>query len=264
MDCQEFQELSGAYALGATSQEERREAEEHLSQCATCLEVLQELQKAVDYLPFAVPPIEPSASVKTRLFATIQAEAGQHARNAQMRPLMQRQTRPGWWSYWQTRVLATVAAIFLLLCGGMAMWNMVLQQQLAAVPSFTTTIQGTNQMGSVQGVVLYLPQTRTTTVMVHGLPALTGTTIYQGWLIKNNQPQSIGRFDVRDGTAILSFPGDSDTYDAIAISREPGPQASPDRPHGTVVATGSLPRVQQRVGWRDNIYILGDLKVSHL
>lgn len=252
MDCQEFQELSGAYVLGATSQEERREAEEHLSQCATCSRMLRDLQKAVDYLPFTVPSIEPSASVKARLFAAIQDEAGQYAQNTQGRPLMQKRVRPDWWRYWQTRVLAIVAAIFLLLLGGMATWNIVLQQQLAATPSFTTTIEGTSQTSSIQGVALYLPQTRTTTVVVHGLPALTGTMIYQGWLIKNDQPQSIGRFDMRGGTATLSFLGDGGTYDAIAISREPGPQASPDRPQGPVVAAGSLPHVQQGVVWRDN------------
>ncbi|GHO95372.1 anti-sigma factor [Reticulibacter mediterranei] len=251
MDCQEFQELSGAYVLGALSQEERREAEAHLSQCTSCVHTLQELKKAADYLPFAVPSVEPSASVKTRLFATIQAEAGQQVQNTQVRPLMKKQARPSWWSYWQTRVLATVAAIFLLLFGGMAAWNIALQRQLATTPpSLTTTIQGTNQTSGIQGVALYLPQTRTTTVVVRGLPALAGTTIYQGWLIKNNQPQSIGRFDVRDGTATLNFSGDGGAYDAIAISREPGPQASQDHPQGPVVATGSLPRVQQRIAWR--------------
>jgi len=257
MDCQEFQELSGAYVLGALSQEERREAEKHLSQCTSCSQTLQELQRAADYLPFAVPSVEPSASVKTRLFATIQAEASQYAQDTPVRPLMKKQVRPSWWGYWQTRVLATVAAIFLLLFGGMATWNIALQQQLATTPSpsFTTTIQGTNQTSGIQGVALYLPQTRTTTVVVRGLPALTGTTIYQGWLIKNNQPQSIGRFDVRDGTATLNFSGDGGTYDAIAISREPGPQASQDQPQGPVVATGSLPRIQQRVAWRDNAHI---------
>jgi anti-sigma-K factor RskA len=257
MDCQEFQELSGAYVLGALSQEERREAEEHLSQCTSCVQTLQELQKAADYLPFAVPAIEPSASVKTRLFATIQAEAGQNAQNTQARPLMKKRDRSSWWSYWQTRVLATVAAIFLLLFGGMAAWNIALQQQLAATapPSLTTTIQGTNQTSGIQGVALYLPQTRTTTVVVRGLPALTGTTIYQGWLIKNNQPQSIGRFEVRNGTATLNFSGDGGAYDAIAISHEPGPQASQDQPQGPVVATGSLPHVQQRVAWRDDEHI---------
>ncbi len=252
MDCQEFQELSGAYVLGATSEKERREVEEHLSQCASCPQTLHELQKAVNYLPFAVPSIEPSASVKTRLFATIQAEAGQSAQKTPLRPLMSKQVRPFWWSYWQTRVLATVAAIFVLLFGGMATWNIALQQQLATTPSpsFTATIQGTNQTGSIQGVALYFPQTRTTTVVLHGLPALTGTTIYQGWLIKNKQPQSIGRLDIRDGTATLNFQGDGGTYDAIAISREPGPQTSQEQPQGPVVALGSLPHGQQPVGWR--------------
>jgi anti-sigma-K factor RskA len=242
MDCQEFQELSGAYALGAMSQEERREAEKHLSQCTSCPQTLQELQKAADYLPFAVPSVEPSASVKTRLFATIQAEAGQYAQNAQVRPLLKKPVRLSWWGYWQTRVLATAAAIFLLLFGGMTAWNIALQQQLAATtpPSLTTNIQGTTQTSGIQGVALYLPQTRTTIVVMRGLPALTGTTIYQGWLIKNNQPQSIGRFDVRDGTATLNFAGNGGAYDAIAISRERGPQASQDRPQGPVVATGSF------------------------
>ena len=69
MTCDEFEEISGAYALDAVTPAERQAAEAHLASCAKCTTLFQELRGVVSLLPLSVPQIKPSpalASTHTR------------------------------------------------------------------------------------------------------------------------------------------------------------------------------------------------------
>lgn len=78
MTCQEFEELSGAYALGATTPEENLAAEAHLAECHRCVLLLRELQDVVDLLPLTVPDATPSPQLRNRILSTIQDEAASY------------------------------------------------------------------------------------------------------------------------------------------------------------------------------------------
>ena len=67
MNCQEMEELLGAYVLEALSEEERRAADAHLAGCPNCTKTLQQLRVIVDLFPLSVPAIDPSPRVKTRI-----------------------------------------------------------------------------------------------------------------------------------------------------------------------------------------------------
>ena len=71
MTCEEFEELSGAYALEAVTPAEREEAQAHLSECAACRYLLQELRAVVHLLPYSVSQVNPPKSLKGRLFKAI-------------------------------------------------------------------------------------------------------------------------------------------------------------------------------------------------
>ncbi|MBE3559641.1 MAG: anti-sigma factor [Ktedonobacteraceae bacterium] len=249
MDCQHFEELAGAYALGALSEQERRAAEAHLATCARCRHILQELQEVTDMLPLAVPPVEPSPQLKTRLMAAVRADARQHVKQR----IEQSTQKLPWWRYWQTRLALAFVLLLLIIATGLAAWNITLQQQLSALSTgqaIAYSVHGTSQVpgaSAASGEAIYLPQYHLTILTVRGLPPLQGTEVYQGWLISNNQPTSIGLLTMRDGTAVLDFAGDVRGHDAIAISREPGPQASAAAPRGPVVAIGSLQNKQARI-----------------
>src|SRR5947199_9715772 len=75
MTCEEFEELSGAYALDAVTPAEREAAQAHLAECAACTRRLQELRSVVDLLPYSVRLLNPSASLKVRLFEAIRMES---------------------------------------------------------------------------------------------------------------------------------------------------------------------------------------------
>ena len=71
MTCEEFEELSGAYALDAVTPAERLAAEAHLATCARCTRLFQETRGVVSLLPLSVPQIPPPPSLQGRILSAI-------------------------------------------------------------------------------------------------------------------------------------------------------------------------------------------------
>lgn len=241
MTCTEFEELSGVYALDAVTDTERQAAADHLTNCARCRGLFQELEGAVELLPYAVPRVEPRAEVWERIAATLQP--GQPKRRTNRR-------------WWTPRLLAVAAVLMFSLLGGMAAWNFSLtqqvaslQQQLAHVPAQQFAISGVPNKQvkgqDIRGELFYLPQQHLTVLILHGLPQAQGLQVYQGWLLHLKGKEiigvtSIGLLNRDQDMASLSFSGDVTGYDAVAVSLEPGPMATPGAPKGNIVAFGTL------------------------
>jgi anti-sigma-K factor RskA len=250
MDCQDFEELAGAHALGALTEEEQQRADEHLAQCPNCQQDYREMQAVVNLLPLAVPVVKPSPMLGERIIARIQMNEAKLSGSTE-RARWPEKTRTRKNISWGMRLLTVAAALLLLLVGGMTTWNIVLQHQLAELTTQNTApisypIQGSKESTQVNGQFIYYPQQHISILLVHGLPALKGGQVYQGWLLRDSHPSSIGLFNLQGDTATLTFPGAISGYDTAAISREPGPQASQLAPKGTVIATGSLQHLQTR------------------
>jgi len=241
MNCEEFEELSGAYALEAVTPAEREAAQAHLAGCAACTRRLRELQAVVDLLPYSAQQVNPPASLKGRLFEAIRME------NTQTQPVpipsIARSTPRRSWS---TQVLAIAAVLALLLFGGMTAWNVSLlhqnsslQQQNASLQNQVALAYGLHGRGA-SGKLIFLPEQNITLLVIEGLPQLHGTQVYQGWLIHGKQPTSIGLLSVQNGVASVIYPGTIAGYQVAAVSKEPGPVASKNVPAGPVVAAGDL------------------------
>lgn len=261
MDCQQFEELAGAYVLGATSELERHAAQAHLTTCASCQHIVRELQTVTDLLPLAVPAVEPSPDLKKRVMALVEIDA----REQTAQRATQRLQLPRWWHYTQMRIAAACLLLLLILVGSLTAWNVSLQQELRGISAgqyFHYQIQSTTPNPAISGEALYFPQLHTTILTIQGLPLLPGTEVYQGWLIKNNHPASMGLLNIQNGTGTLDFPGDIRTFDAIAVSREPGPQASQGHPHGQIIALGTLQNKQGLRGSRSQLTMLIERKVE--
>ena len=248
MTCEEFEELSGAYALDAVTPAEREAAQAHLAGCAACTRRLQELRSVVDLLPYSVRQVNPPASLKSRLFEAIRMES------TPTQPVpINRSTRPRPRRSWSTQLLAIAAVLMLLLFGGMTVWNVSLQQQNSSLQQQNTSLE--KEVASLQhqvalayglhgsgasGKLIYLPEQNITLLVIDGLPQLHGTQVYQGWLIHGKQPTSIGLLRMENGVASVLYPGSIAGYQVAAVSREPGPVASKNVPAGPVVAAGNL------------------------
>ncbi|GAC1357301.1 MAG: hypothetical protein NVS4B12_10200 [Ktedonobacteraceae bacterium] len=245
MNCQEFEELSGAYVLDAVTPEERDLAEEHVAQCSHCALVVQELQLAVNALPLSVPTVEPSTALKERILNSIQSDsvvAPQPMRQAvQTKAPVRRRNS---WQRWSTQLLAAAALIMLVLFSGMTAWNIALQQQISSLSASTASvsyaIQGQNTDSRATGNLTCIPKQQLCVLAMRDLPALKGTQVYQGWLLRGNEPMSIGLLNVHNGIATVDFQGNTTGYDTAAVSVEPGPVASPSIPRGQIIAIGKV------------------------
>jgi anti-sigma-K factor RskA len=259
MTCEEFEELSGAYALDAVTPDEREAARAHLAGCAACTRRLQELRAVVDLLPYTVRQVNPPASLKGRLFEAIRME--NTPTQPQPVPIRQRQ-RPI--RRWNTQLLAIAAVLMLLLSGGMTAWNVslhqqnsVLQQQNSSLEQEVASLQhqvalayqlhGIATAQAASGQLIYVPKQNITLLVIEGLPKLHGTQVYQGWLIHGKQPTSIGLLSMENGVASVIYAGTIAGYQVAAVSREPGPVASKNAPAGQVVAAGQLKQASEIV-----------------
>ena len=265
-----------------TTAEEREAARTHLVQCMACARLYQELRSVGALLPLSVPEATPSPALKDRVLAAIRREAEisarstEHARAVDLHP-GQRPRRQSW----ATRLLAVAVVLLLTLLGGMSLLTFSLQQQLASTrtqlanvgqqlattefqladvkqrlasteqqltrvsPHQLATITGNAQMRDATGQLFYLPQQDITVLLMHGLPQLQGTHVYQGWLLslqgkKITSIKSVGLLTMEGSTAIVSFPGNVTNYNTAVISREPGPSPSLKGPAGPVVALGAV------------------------
>lgn len=246
MTCTDFEELSGAYVLGAVTPEEQQEADAHLAECSSCSNLVRELRTAIDYLPLSVPQVAPSVALKERVLTAIQDDAGPVQQIEHLRNLRRRRSS---WRTWSSQLLAVAAILLLLLLGGMGAWNISLQQQVSHLSStiassapITYHLQSTrpSDTSGISGELTYYPQQHITVLVMYGLPQPTGAHVYQGWLLKGKQPISIGLLNIDNGVATLDYPGNPRSFDAAAVSLEPGPQATPNTPAGPVLALGTL------------------------
>lgn len=257
MTCEQFEELSGAYVLDAVTPAERQEAEAHLVQCTKCTRLVQDLRSAVAFLPLSVPQVNPPPSLENRVIDAIHEDVGltapptQRSRIVQSPQRVQRQR-------WLPRVVVAAAVLMLCLLGGLGALNLSLshqvsslQQQLAqvvnqqhATGATTYKVQGLAQAQGATGELIYFPAQNVTVLEMHGLPQLSGTQVYQGWLLqtKGNTPASvisIGVLNSQPGAASVSYSGNVTGYNLTAISIEHGPKAS-SSPSKQVIAEGSL------------------------
>ena len=270
MTCTEFEELSGAYVLDAVTPEERAAAEAHLAQCPRCAQLVKEMRATVEFLPLAVPQVAPAPQLKGRILAAVQAAANVSSQSTQdvqavrplqplpsLPPMRERPTAPrpvpirrrrAEAQRWAMPLVAAAAILFVMLSGGLAAWNVSLQHQVAslqanAITTTTYAIKGTTNGSNVTGEAKYISGNgvNVTVVTVRGLPALQGQQVYQGWELQGSQTKSIGLLDVQpDGTATINIPGDVKGNNAVAVSIEKGPRATPNAPQGPVVAKGTI------------------------
>jgi hypothetical protein len=276
MTCEECEELLGVYVLDIASLEERMAVEQHIAGCPRCIEQLREMRSVVGVLPFAAPQVQPPASLRDRILNAVHEPELAHKSNtirpfrpvalpvseqgartvrepqvsfntpaaSTSRPARRTRTRS-----WVMPLLVAAALLFVVLSASLAAWNVSLQHQVTSVQATVTrsaaldtyTFKGTNTAPGATGQVVYLPQQHLTVLVVRGLPKLSNTQVYQGWLLHGKQVMSIGLLTAQpDGTITANYKGDLQDFDTAAVSQEPGPFATLNAPKGPIVATSPL------------------------
>jgi anti-sigma-K factor RskA len=111
---EDYKENIGAYVLGALPELEAEVLEKHLAGCEACRAEVAALQPVTAAIARSVPQVEPPASLKASLMATVRSEAeARSATPARERPAESRWSR--WLAGLQPRIAATAALAVLAL-----------------------------------------------------------------------------------------------------------------------------------------------------
>ncbi|MEU3747687.1 MULTISPECIES: anti-sigma factor domain-containing protein [Streptomyces] len=242
MNTDDRHSLTGAYALDALSDEERRAYERHLAECASCREEVTALSETTARLGLAASaPVPPSLQedVLRRIAQVQQVPPAVSAAPAQAAPLRGRSRRGPLWA-----LAASIASAVLL--GGTA----VVQHNLAQDAEQET--QRVEQAAGEVAAVLAAPDARLTTT---GLPqGATGTVVvsrsldravftaadlaeppsgkvYQLWFNDRGTMRPAGLIDPDHTTTAMVMDGPVEGATGMGVTLEPaGGSARPTSP----------------------------------
>lgn len=205
MNCQEVEELAGAYALWALPPETIQEIEAHLASCSAHPDIAG-LRAMASGLAWAAPSKAPPRRLRARLREAIRAQ-----------PAVRR--FPGW--RWPRFAPQALTAGFLLAAIGLLAANLAFQLTKDGGPdvSFVRTF---NDGGTASGRILYIQEEKLALISVEGLAPLPAEKVYQVWAISQDQPVGIGLFNVSEsGQGLTVMEIDLSDAEAIAITVEP-------------------------------------------
>jgi len=248
MDHQELRELTGAYALGALSEAERRALETHLPTCPECAQDVRAAVEAARALAFAVEPIDPPAALRARVLDAA-------ARDPRARAATPADAPARWTPLPYLAMAASLAAI------GLAFYAVELRSRIDALEERVRTAESATsgvqaQLASLQSeygdmrrsaAILaasdvrrvdlagqasapgasahaFWSPTRGLVFAATGLPALPPGRVYQLWFVGDPAPVSAGLMTPDNtgvATAVATPPGAVTTIVAFAVTLEP-------------------------------------------
>ncbi|OSY43847.1 anti-sigma factor [Streptomyces platensis] len=230
--------LTGAYALGALSEQESAEFTRHLAQCPACTLEVRELQETAARLALAVAEVPP-AGLRTRVMAALPEvrqlpPRGRHATVAPLRRGMRHRL-----PYLAAAACLVVAA----LAGGLAVNSRNeadeqrartarAEQQAAAVSALMTapdaTFHTTALKGGGSGTVVASQRKGQTAFLYHGLPALSGQRVYELWYSRNGAMEPAGLVRTGSSSGAMLLTGGPQGADGVGVTAEP--QGGSSRP----------------------------------
>jgi len=210
MNCEEVEELIGAYALGALPVETLTDIGEHLVSCANHPEAAG-LKAVAASLAFAAAEQEPPPALKTRLMTAVRGET------AEAPPAVE---RGGFFD--RLRRWKPARAVPYALAGALAVVVAALVVTNAGdsddTQPATVALAGAN---NAQGV-LHVLEDGVVVLQADGLEPLDSDQTYQVWAISSGQPTSIGLLGpASEGEVLQAMRADLSAVDAVAVTVEP-------------------------------------------
>jgi anti-sigma-K factor RskA len=222
-----FDDLKEAYALGALSEEERREIEDYLETHPELRAEVDDLKSVANLLALSPQEHEPSPELRRDLLERISSSPGSTTPAADPSP---RQT--GFWRLFGPGGLVA-AAVLALFTIGMFAWNASLQEENQTLRGElqgqrTYAMQGTGTAQEVRGEVVRLGDERAVLV-AEAFPRPPEGEIYEAWIMRDDVPEPAGLFEPNDaGVAAAPIEGSIEGADAVAVTVEPsGGSSSP-------------------------------------
>ncbi len=245
------------YLNGTLTAEEMHEFQLHLNSCEDC----RELVEAVGELPYLSESVEPPAGMKARILANVFDESEQEEPNNEKSDPIQQPTteaqRPS--SKPESKVVPMVkrpkgqswlrpmiAAVLLLSLLGNAYAFMKLSdeggggQTESAFQSID--LQASEGFGgNAKAALVRDGESLEVVVQADQLQELSGTEVYQIWLLKDGKPIPAGAFETDadgKGAAYYQLASNTEEWDTIAITLEP--EAGNELPEGEIVLSAGI------------------------
>jgi anti-sigma-K factor RskA len=209
-----FDDLKGAYALGALDESEREEFEGYLAAHPELQAEGQELGSVADLLALAPQEYEPSPELRRNLLDRIGDVS-----NAT--PQRRARSRGGIFGPGGLAAAAVVLAVV-----GLFLWNASLRGEVEDLRGTLETretheLQGSGPAEDVRGKVVEVGDGRAVLV-AENLPATPEGEVYETWLMHGDVPEPAGLFEPGDGgDAAAPIEGSIDKADAVAVTVEP-------------------------------------------
>ena len=243
MNCEEVDELLGAFALDALPADEAETVRAHLAGCPEQAARAQELRAVASRLAAAPDAVDPPAMLRERILTAVassrqdapqtSAPSGDHRGSPNAAPqsahARQAEARVIPFPRRGSLVWGALAAVFVGALIGLLAWNVVLQtgggndvERLAERASNVATLQSHGVDGS--GVVILYKDEKKALVVGDGLRTLdAAANTYQLWAIDSEgRPKSIGLMQAgADGHVLAVVPFDPDAAGTLAVTIEP-------------------------------------------
>lgn len=231
MNCNEAEELLGAYALDALPEDEAAAMRQHIANCDEHAAKAAELRAVALQLPALAEPAAAPPLLRARVLDAVAREAAEGSRA----PRRISDPAPAGGVRWGRSRVRTfspawgaLAAAVVIVLGGLLAWNVVLQNRdgdsvsrLASRATSVATLKPAS--GAAGGTVVYFAAEKKALIITDGLAQLdAGKQTYQMWAIRGDRMESVGLMQA-DGhghaAAVVSF--DAARSGAIAVTIEP-------------------------------------------
>lgn len=224
--------LTGAYAMDALDDDERRAFEAHLVDCDTCRDEVEGFHATTAALGGATAEPPPS-HLRDAVLAEVSrtSQEAPPAQPAPQRPVTSlgeaRSQRRGF----MDRILLPAAAVLALVVAGLSVVVTDLNQRIDEL-SVAGDVADVVAASDLQTWEAEMPDGGTARVMWSSsrgegwfiademAPAEEGKA-YELWVIDDEGPSPAGLFDAHDGRALHAFSGDMDAATAIGVTVEP-------------------------------------------
>ncbi|HSK98901.1 MAG TPA: anti-sigma factor [Rubrobacteraceae bacterium] len=234
MDRARFEELMDSYVLGALTEEERLEFEEHLASYPERQSEVDELSATAGLLALYPEEREPPEDLRGRIMHVVEAESPERPQQAERRTVFGRLGE-----LLSARSLALGAAALLVV--GLFSWNMVLRSDVQELQSRVQEMQVSRDArmitlegpGLEQGahVELIVAGDDRAILMAENMPPVPEGKTCMIWVIDDAVPKPGGLFDPKPEAVAAVVEEPLGGADAVAITVEPeggSPQPTTD------------------------------------
>jgi anti-sigma-K factor RskA len=229
MNCDQAEELLGAYALDALPEGEAAEMRAHLRTCETHAAKARELVAVASQLHTTVEPATPPAALGNRIAAAVAATPQGGTISSPTRTLSheparleERRIRTANRLQWRPAfAFGALAAALAIAVAGLLAWNINLRNDSGSADVFAVRPLAQDTGATAGYVVLY--DDGSAAVIGESLPRLDASQTYQLWsLSPEGEATSLGLMDYDDaGVATSSVDDIAAGSTAVAITIEP-------------------------------------------